>query len=374
MGTIEQLRGSTVSPRRMLVAQISSSIVALLSVTALAQSQAVGIGSRDRTQPDHNSVEASGQPFWQPPADVQEIAYDATASFLQWPADVHPGEIAGVARNSKGSFFIYSRGDRTQLFEFSSGGGFLREIGKGLYGFDFGHSVRVDRDDNIWAVDEGSNMVIKFDPQGRVVMTLGRKWERVVGRPPNPEPDAPPPAARPNAFGRPTDVTWDTEGNIFVADGHNNSRIAKFSRDGSWMKSWGRRGSGPGEFNLPHTIASDSKGKIYVGDYMNSRIQVFDSDGHYLSVVTGVGHPGAICITPPPNELLFSGDGTGHFYKLDLNGKVLGWFGKWGKRVGEFNTISKIHCQSDTELYVGEIENWRVQRLTLKSPATHPSR
>jgi streptogramin lyase len=184
------------------------------------------------------------------------------------------------------------------LFEFDKNGHFLRELGKNLYGFDFAHSVRVDRADNIWTVDEGANMVIKFNPEGRVVMTLGRKWERVEGRPQH----AVVPAPRQNAFNRPTDIAWDRHGHAYISDGHNNSRVVKIGPDGEWLMSWGQRGGEPGQFNIPHTIAVDTRDRIYVGDYVNSRIQVFDTEGAYVSELSGFGHPGVICITPPPRE------------------------------------------------------------------------
>ena len=114
---------------------------------------------------------------------VPEIPFESNTSLLKLPPDVYLGEAAGVALNSKGHIFVYSRGGHTQLFEFDRDGKFLREIGKGLYGFDFAHVVRVDKDDNIWCVDEGANMVIKFNPEGRVLLVLGRKWELVEGRP-----------------------------------------------------------------------------------------------------------------------------------------------------------------------------------------------
>ena len=112
-----------------------------------------------------------------PPPGAVELQYDAVGNLLKLPPDVYLGEAAGVAVNSKGHIFVYSRGGHTQLFEFDRDGKFLREIGKGLYGFDFAHVVRVDKDDNIWCVDEGANVVIKFNPEGRVLLVLGRKWE-----------------------------------------------------------------------------------------------------------------------------------------------------------------------------------------------------
>ncbi|PYP89902.1 MAG: 6-bladed beta-propeller [Blastocatellia bacterium AA13] len=303
--------------------------------------------------------------FAQQPS-IPEIQFDTVPNLLKLPADIYLGEAAGVALNSKGHIFVYTRSGHTRLFEFDRDGKFLREIGKDLYGFDFAHTVRVDKDDNIWCVDEGSNMVIKFNPEGRVLMLLGRKWELVEGRPEQPHPGAPIPPARPGLFNRPTDVAWDPEGAIFISDGYNNSRVAKFDKDGNWIKTWGQRGKGPGEFNIPHTIATDAKGNVYVGDRTNNRIQVFDPDGNYLKEFTGFGAPWAICISPPPNQFLFTSDSVpGRIYKLDLNGKILGVFGKAGKQPGQFGWVHEMTAASENELYVAELLNWRVQKLIL---------
>jgi DNA-binding beta-propeller fold protein YncE len=305
---------------------------------------------------------------------VPDIPFDSVPNLLKLPPDLYLGEASGVAVNSKGHIFVYSRGGHTQLLEFDPDGKFLREIGKDLYGFYQAHTVRVDKDDNIWCVDEGTNMVIKFNPEGRVVMLLGRKWELVEGPPEQPKPGAPPPRARDGYFNRPTDVAWDPAGNIYVSDGYNNSRVAKFDKDGNWIKSWGERGTGPGQFNIPHTIAADAKGNVYVGDRTNKRIQVFDADGNFLKQFANVEQPWAICITPGPNQVLYSSDAnSGKVFKLDLNGNLLGTFGKFGKLLGQFGWIHEIDCRSENELYVGELLNWRVQKLLLH-PTPQPSR
>ncbi len=125
--------------------------------------------------------------------NVPEIPYESVPNLLKLPANLYLGEGIGVATNSKGHVFVYTRSQRTRLFEFDRTGNYIREIGEGLYGFVFAHAVRVDSQDNIWAVDEGSNMVIKFNPEGRVVMTLGRRPEpvdavTVAPPPPGPRP------------------------------------------------------------------------------------------------------------------------------------------------------------------------------------------
>jgi hypothetical protein len=310
-------------------------------------------------------------PFTPPPGAV-ELQYEATAGIVKLPPDVGTfGEVVGVARNSKGDFFIYTRAEKSRLFQFDRTGKFIKELAKGGYFQDFAHVVRVDKEDNIWAVDEGSNMIVKMNPAGEVTMTLGRKWESVEGRPEQPQRGAPQPAGggRGANFNRQTDVAWNPQGEIFVADGYNNSRVVKFAKDGDLVKSVGGRGTNPLEFNTPHSIAADSKGLIYVADRGNNRIQVLDSDLNFKAEWKGFGAPWAVCITPAPNEYLFTADPNGHIYKLDMNGKIVAWLGKYGKDVGEFMWIHELHCTSENELYVGEIQNWRMQKIMIKPQA-----
>ena len=308
--------------------------------------------------------------------NVPEIRYESVPNFLKFPANLYLGEGIGVATNSKGHVFVYTRSQRTRLFEFDSKGAYLREIGEGLYGFVFAHAVRVDSQDNIWAVDEGSNMVIKFNPEGRVIMTLGRRPE------PNDALAAPPPAlpaANPGKyiFDRPTDVGWDAAGNIFVSDGYGNSRVVKYDKNGKFVASVGSKGSAPGQFNLPHTLAVDAKGNVYVGDRSNRRIQVFDDDLTFKTIYDNVGAPWEVCVSPGPHQYLFSSnsypDGndstlstvTGEIYKMELDGTIVGKFGKAGKQLGEFSGLHEIDCRNPDELYISEIQLWRVQKLLL---------
>jgi DNA-binding beta-propeller fold protein YncE len=308
--------------------------------------------------------------------DVPEIPFESAPDVLKFPPNIYLGEGIGVATNSKGHIFVYTRAQATRLFEFDAKGVFVREIGEGLYGLVFAHAVRVDPQDNIWVVDEGSNMVIKFNPQGRVAMVLGRRPEPFDGPPP-----LTPPTAEPYEFGRPTDVAWDPAGDIFIADGYGNSRVVKYDKNGRFVKSVGSKGSEPGQLNLPHTIAADAKGNIYVGDRSNNRIQVFDSDLNLKSVYDNVGAPWAVCITPGPHQYLYSSNSypdnnnsqlaavTGEIYKMELDGTILGKFGHAGKKLGEFSTVHEIDCRNENELLVSEITAWRVQKLIL-----HPRR
>ena len=333
----------------------------------------------------------------QPP----QIPYQSVPDFLKLPPDIYLGEVAGVAVNSQGHVFVFSRGDTTgpaygagaaQLLEFGADGTFIREIGHHLYAWSFAHSVKIDKDDNIWVADKGSDMVIKFNAVGRVMMVFGRKQEASdEGTEPlrHPKPPLPPVDGM---FRQVTDMAWDAAGNTYISDGYINSRVAKVDKDGNWLKSWGEPGDGPGQFNTPHSIGVDAQGRVYVADRGNRRIQVFDGEGKFLrqitidvpvdpdarpaigakpSATTGAMAPGApwtICITPGPNQVLFSSDGyPGRIYKLSLDGKVLGVLGESGKQLKQFGWIHEVACPSETEIYIAELLNWRVQKLILEA-------
>jgi hypothetical protein len=359
-----------------------------------------------------------------------EIPYDATAP-LTLPENIHLGEAAGVATNSKGEIFVYTRtgtpvittaGARnvshggSRLFQFDRTGKFVREIGQGVYGFLQAQQVRVDPQDNVWVVDQMSTQVIKFDPNGRIQMVFSRKPEAM--RVPNlplavpadtyalvgPRPPAPPagegrggggggaaaaPAGRAGGpppgsgaqgetFNRPTDVAWDSNGNIYVADGYGNSRVAKYDRNGKWIKNWGSTGTAEGQFRVVHGIQIDAANNVYVADRDNRRIQVFDTEGTFKTQFRNVGSPWAICITPAPRQFLYVSnsnppnnlDYDGEILKMTLDGRIVGKFGRAGKLLKEFGTVNAIDCRTENELYVGELGNWRVQKVTLKPAAT----
>ncbi|MBK5254910.1 MAG: 6-bladed beta-propeller [Vicinamibacteria bacterium] len=334
-----------------------------------------------------------------------EIPFDSVPNFLKMPPGLYLGENAGVAVNSKGHIFVYTRSgapghivapQAAQLFEFAPDGSFVREIGKNLYSMAWAHAVRIDKDDNIWLVDNGSDMIVKLSPAGHVMLVLGRRRESVASTHTHPAlmPGTPTPPARDTAFNEPTDVTWDPAGNIFISDGYKNMSVAKFDKNGKWIKRVGKgngaeAGSGPGEFSNPHGIAADAAGNVYVADRSNGRVQVLDSDLKFVrnividippppdATLTGgydktlapfkPGAPWAVCITPGPNQVLFVADAyPGRVYKLGLDGTVLGYFGTDGKELKQFNWIHAIACPSENEVLVAELLTWRVQKLLLK--------
>src|SRR4030081_984527 len=353
---------------------------------------------------------------------VPEIPFEGNVNFLKLPADMNVGEVSGVAVNSKGEVAIFTRSNSaggpaygataSQVLLFDKTGKFVREIGKGNYAWSYAHAIRFDKDDNLWAIDKGSDMIIRFNPEGRVTMVFGRKkeasdeaehWTRVT--PPRPPVNG--------QFRQPTDVAFDTEGNIYISDGYINSRVAKFTRDGDWVASLGEPGGGKlGNLNTPHTISYDAKGNIYVGDRGNRRIQVIDpktntfvreikidapvpadaqpwmgakpdvarllaADAPPGSATMAPGAPWAICVTPPNaqgQQFLYASDAfPGRVYKLSLDGKLLGMIGKSGHQLKQFGWIHEIACPSENEILVGELLNWRLQKITMKAAAVKSS-
>jgi DNA-binding beta-propeller fold protein YncE len=315
-----------------------------------------------------------------------EIKFDSVPNAIQLPAGLYLGEVAGVATNSRGDIFVYTRTGHptvtigtmrpfahggSRMFQFDRTGKYVREIGKDTYGFMAAAQVRIDPADNIWAVDEMSNMVMKFDAEGRVAMLLGRKAESEFIPPRAPAGDG---AGQPtDLFNRPTDVAWDAAGNIFVADGAGNARIAKFDKDGKFLKSWGKRGTGSGEFANVLSIVVDAQGNVYAGDGGNQRIQVFDNNGTFKTAFANFGNAQAMCLTKGANPVLYVSnsnpwndiDIAGEIYKMRLDGTVLGKFGRAGRLLKEFGAVNSIDCRSENTLLVGELANLRVQKLML---------
>jgi len=353
----------------------------------------------------------------QPP--VPDIPFDSVPNFLKIPVDMNLGEASGVAVNSKGDVAVFTRSNSAggpaygataaQILQFDKTGKFVREIGKGNYAWSYAHAIRYDKDDNLWAIDKGSDMIIRFNPEGHVTMVFGRKkeasdeaehWTRVT--PPRPPVNG--------QFRQPTDIAFDTDGNIYISDGYINSRVAKFTKDGDWVASLGEPGGGKlGSLNTPHTIANDAKGNIYVGDRGNRRIQVIDPKTNQFvreikidapvpadampwmgakpnvaqllapdappgAATMAPGAPWAICVTPPNaagTQFLYSSDAfPGRVYKLSLDGKVVGMLGKSGHQAKQFGWIHEIACPSENEIYVAELLNWRLQKITMKPGAT----
>ena len=301
------------------------------------------------------------------------------------------GQTVGVATNSKGHLFVYSRsvnqglargGKAAMLWEFDQNYKFVKEWGPNNYAEAFAHAVRVDKQDNVWQVDEGSGMIVKYDPTGQHVFWLGRTPEAIDYLEANvevlhfsgvtPPPQNRHPVGRKGQFDRETDVAFDPQGNIFVSDGYGNSRVVKISPDGHWLKMLGTNGHDQDQFSTPHSIASDGKSTIYVADRGNRRIQVYDNNLNFKKSITGIGAPWALCTTDTTPQYMFSGDGTGKVYKMDMDGKVLGMF-ITGQDHGAEDTGNLIHsldCRDPNTVFIGSASMWDVQKVTITTNTT----
>jgi NHL repeat-containing protein len=336
--------------------------------------------------------------------NVPLIPFEVVPNFFKITPDQNFGETLSVAVNSKGNIVVLNHpgtamsgplygNATTQVLEFDSNGKLLREIGKGVYGLGYAHSVRFDKYDNLWVVDKGTNSIMKFNTAGYVTMNLGRRpegyegeYHRLVGA------QARPTDANYNA---PTDIGWDAEDNIYISDGYGNSRVAKLNKNGDWIKSWGSFGTGESQFRTPHNLQVDRQGNVYVADRGNGRIQVFDSNGTFKKFIwlnaaydktrhpvlgnlpanpPNASAPWALCITTNgPTQYLFAVDTEpGRLYKMTLDGQILGMLGESGRGPKQFNWPHGIACPSEDVIFIADMNNWRVQKLLLR-PAAKPT-
>lgn len=222
--------------------------------------------------------------------------FHAVEDWAQLPAGVQWGQVIGVQPDAHGNLWVFHRSE-PPILEFDASGKFLKSFGAGM--FVQPHGLALDRDGNIWVTDQlgkdgKGQQATKFSPEGKVLMTLGKAGVAGNG---------------PDTFNGPCDVVVAPNGDIFVADGHGNdtnARVVKFSKDGKYIKEWGRKGTGPGEFDTLHSIAMDSKGRIFVADRGNNRIQIFDQDGKFIAEWKQFGRPSGIYISK--NDTLYSVD------------------------------------------------------------------
>jgi streptogramin lyase len=320
--------------------------------------------------------------------NVPVIPHEAVPNFFKNPPGIYTGEHMGISTDSKGNIYIYHRAGETRLFQYNPQGQFVREIGRNNYGEAFAHSVRVDAQDNIWTVDEGTDTIVKFNQQGQVLLVVGRREDPLGDLGNMPGQGVFHGRNEHYRFGRETDIAWDQQGNFFVSDGYFDARVVKFDKTGKFIKAVGKQGPGNLEFNTPHSIATDFQGNVYVGDRGNARVQVLDNDLNFKAVYDTVGNPWAVCVSGGPgpknpgHQYLYVSNSwpdsapaaqaeyTGEVYKMELDGTIVGKFGKGGKAPGEFSTIHQMDCRDPNTIFTAEINDWRSQKIVLKSNGT----
>ena len=289
-------------------------------------------------------------------AAIPQLPFHLVENFFHYPANSVVGRVSGIAVGPTGNIVALNRGYHPVL-EFKSDGSFVRSWGEGSTMFVGAHAVRFDPQGNLWYVDAADNIIYRFDSEGRTVGTLGT----------NPEPwtylthviaGAVPGKA---SLYQETDIGWSKDGSMFVSDGYGNSRVAKFDKDGNFVKAWGERGSQPGNFNTPHSLVVDNNDVIYVADRGNSRIQTFDTEGNRKAVWNLPTAPWALCLTNGPTQVMFVGS-VGRVYKMDLTGKILGAFGRPGRMAGTIDSVHGIACPDEKTLYLANLYASRIDK------------
>ena len=276
------------------------------------------------------------------------LPYHPVENWAKLPAGWNLGECSGVAVDSQDNVWVFNRGPHP-VIQFDSSGRMLRAWSE--VPVKSSHGIRIDADGNIWLVDVAGHKVLKMSPEGRVLMVLGG-----VGNAPG-TPDSN------EAFNRPTNVGFAADGTFFITDGYVNSRVLRYNKNGDFVRKWGRKGTGDGEFDIVHDIVLDSQGKIYIADRENLRIQIFDQNGQFLGKWTDIGAAWGLSYVPRENAIYMADGRNDRVVKLNMEGQIVGALGSHGKTPGRFDFPHSIAVDSTGAIYVAEIKNWRVQKF-----------
>jgi sugar lactone lactonase YvrE len=278
------------------------------------------------------------------PESAPPLDYVFVPNAVTLPEGVTMGAPASVAFDAQGHLLVLTRGDKT-FFEFDADGHFLRSFGDSL--FVRAHGLHIDRQGNLWATDVRGHVVVKMDRNGNTLLTLGAfgeagEWNEANGS---------------RKLNQPNDVAIGTNGDIFVVQGHTpglegDARVLKFRGDGTFIKSWGGKGTGPGQFQVAHGIDIDANGQLWVADRENQRVQIFDPDGTFIRELKYHGLP---CDVVIGREYIHMVNGfAGQVLRLDLAGKVLAALGQPGEGPGEFGEAHMLAVHDRGDIYVAD--------------------
>jgi len=272
-----------------------------------------------------------------------ETHYRLIEKWAQFPPGITKwGAATGVDVDTHDNVYVLHRNESMPIMAFDRHGKFLRAWGQGM--FKTTHFLRIDPSGYVWVTDRGDMEAFKFNSVGKLLMTLGKK--AVTGD--NTSQDT---------FNGMADLAVAKNGNIFIADGEGpNTRVVKFSKDGKFIKWWGGKGTAPGQFNVPHSIAIDSKGRVYVADRSNNRIQIFDQTGTFVNQWTNFGTPWGLFIK---KGLIYVVDGTENNCLLiasTKDGKVL-------EKIGGLSNPTAVAVDSNDAIYVGEVNGTNVKKF-----------
>jgi DNA-binding beta-propeller fold protein YncE len=285
------------------------------------------------------------------PAELKSgpaLPHHLVADWAQLPKGWNFGECSGVAIDKDDNVWVFNRGAHP-VIEFGKSGKMLQAWTE--VPVTAAHGLKVDRDGNIWTVDVAAHRVMKFTTGGHLLMMIGQ-----VG-------GAPGTNDTKDGFNRPTNLAFAPNGDFFVSDGYVNSRVVRYNKDGEYITHWGQKGTGDGEFNLVHDVALDSRGRVYVADRLNQRVQIFDQTGKFLGKWTDVGAPWGLDYVARENAIYMCDGVNNRIVKLNLDGQILGVLSSYGKIPGKLDFPHSIAVDSTGAIYVAEIKNWRVQKF-----------
>ena len=251
------------------------------------------------------------------------------------------GRVSAVAADPAGRVYVFQRGEVADpIVVFNEKGQYLHSWGRGMFGNE--HGLRIDRNNNVWVTDNGDHQVMKFTPQGKLLLTLGVKGEAGTDE---------------EHFNRPADIAFGPNGEVYIADGYGNARVVKFSPEGKYIRAWGKPGTGPGEFNIVHSLAVDSQGTLYVSDRENNRIQIFDSNGKLLKMWTHLGATQNIFITPEDQMWIITHrDNIENITYDTLAGRIMKIDIKTGNILGAMESPGHwIHVTPEKLIFIGSL-------------------
>jgi DNA-binding beta-propeller fold protein YncE len=282
-------------------------------------------------------------------ANAPKLPYKVVPNWAQLPAGWNFGETSGVSVDKDDNVWVFNRGKHPLIK--------LDKHGKFLSAWEdppvlSSHGIKVDPQGNVWLVDVEGHSVMKFTPAGRLLMVFANPGRKAGDNDTK------------FAFNRPTGLSFKPNGDFYVSDGYVNSRVVEYSKEGKYIRQWGRKGKGDGDFDLVHDVALDKQGRVYVADRNNSRVQVFDADGKFLNKWTEVGQPWGLAYSEKENAMYIADGQSNRIVKSNLDGQVLGVLGQFGKMPGDLDFPHHIALDSDGSIYVAEIKNWRVQKFS----------